>query len=107
VERVRIPMSGGKPDETKIAESMAVAATCLKALDALASAAPFLVGPHITLADLHALPILLYFSLAEEGRHLLAQYPTIEQWLAMMRSRPSVERTRSRYETKPLPKYYR
>ncbi len=100
VERVRIPMSGGKPDETKIAESMAMAATCLTALDALVSVDPFLVGPHVTLADLHAFPILLYFSLADEGRQLLTQYPTIERWFAMMRSRPSVERTRSRYEPK-------
>ncbi|HEY6965961.1 MAG TPA: glutathione S-transferase family protein [Burkholderiales bacterium] len=98
VERVRIPASGGASNEKTVAESLAAARTCLAALDALVGCEPFLLGPKLTLADLHALPILLYFSLAAEGRQLLAGHRALEQWLAMMRSRASVERTRSRYE---------
>jgi glutathione S-transferase len=98
VERVRARASGGTSNETKVAESVAAARTCLTALDALVSCDPFLIGPELTLADLHALPILLYLSLAEEGRVLLAEHRALGQWLAMMRSRASVERTKSRYE---------
>jgi glutathione S-transferase len=48
---------------------------------------------------LHALPILAYFSLAAEGRQLLADFPVLDQWLNKMKSRPSVQRTKSRYES--------
>jgi glutathione S-transferase len=101
VERVRIPASGGTSNEKAVAESLTAARTCLAALCALVSCDPFFLGPKLTLADLHALPILLYFSLAAEGRQLLAGHRALEQWLAMMRSRTSVERTKSRYELAP------
>jgi glutathione S-transferase len=99
VERVRKPASGARPDETLIAASLATARTCLAALAGLVECKPFLVGPGPTLADLHALPMLAYFTLAPEGRRLVAEHPVLERWLAMMQARPSVQRTRSRYET--------
>lgn len=98
VERVRRPAAGGKPDEALIAESLAAAQTCLSALAAIAECAPFLVAPRLTLADLHAFPVLKYFSLAPEGRELMANYPALERWLALMSARPSAQRTRSMYE---------
>lgn len=99
VERVRLPLSGGVPDEQKIAQSLAAARTCLSALTSITECQPFLVGASLTLADLHAFPILAYLSFAPEGRRLLAEVPLLEGWLAMMRSRPSVRRTMSRYES--------
>lgn len=51
----------------------------------------------IALADLHTFPILR-FSLALEGRDLVADHPALEQWLATMHSRLSVRRTQSKYE---------
>jgi glutathione S-transferase len=99
VERISRPLSGGVPDEAKIAQSLAAARTCLSALDPITECRPFLLGPSLTLADLHAFPILAYFSLAAEGRQLLAQNPLLEQWLDLMKSRQSVQRTKSRYES--------
>jgi len=99
VERVLLPLSGGVPDEAKIAQALGAARTCLSALAAISECRPFLIGPSLTLADLHAYPILAYFSLAAEGRQLLAEYPVLDQWLSMLKSRPSVQRTKSRYES--------
>jgi glutathione S-transferase len=99
VERVSVPLSNRVPDEAKIAQSLAAARTCLSALGAIIECRPFLVGSSLTLADLHAFPILAYFSLAAEGRQLLADFPVLDQWLNKMKSRPSVQRTKSRYES--------
>lgn len=99
VERVRLPLSGGVPDEAKVAQSLAAARTCLSALASIIECTPFLVAPRLTLADLHAFPILAYLALAPEGRQLLAEYPMLERWLSMMRARDSVQRTGSRYES--------
>jgi glutathione S-transferase len=101
VERVRLPLSGAAPDEVRIAQALAAAQTCLAALSAITECRPFLLGTALTLADLHAFPILAYFALAPEGKALLAGYAALDTWLAMMKSRPSVQRTKSRYETAP------
>jgi glutathione S-transferase len=98
VERVRLPLSGAMPDEHKIAQALAASRTCLAALTAITECRPFLLGEALTLADLHAFPILAYFALAPEGQALMAEYPALNTWLAMMKSRPSVQRTKSRYE---------
>jgi glutathione S-transferase len=100
VERVRIPLTGGQANEAKIAESIAEAKTCLSALGALVECSPYLIGEQLTLADLHAFPILQYFSLAPEGRDLLAEHSALAQWLTSMRVRPSVRRTRTKYEAR-------
>lgn len=98
VERVRIPLNGGRADEAKITESISAAKTCLHALTALASCSPYFLGRELTLADLHAFPILQYFSLAPEGRGLLVESPALAQWLVSMRLRPSARRTITKYE---------
>jgi len=98
VERMRAPASGRAPNEAKIAEALQAAGTCLSALDDLVRCAPFLLGPKVTLADLHAFPMLRYLSLAPEGQDVLARQPALLDWMNMMRSRPSVQRTISQYE---------
>jgi glutathione S-transferase len=98
VERVRVPLAGGKADDSKVSESLAAARTCLSALGSIIQCRPFLIGANVSLADLHAFPVLLYFSLAPEGQRAIAEYPELERWLAMMNSRASVQGTRSKYE---------
>lgn len=99
VERVRLPLSGAVPDEARIAQAQADARTCLSALDGIAGYQPFLVAPRLTLADLHAYPVLACLDLAPEGRQLLGEFPRLQGWLAMMADRPSVQRTKSRCES--------
>ena len=102
VERVGQPLRGGVPDEAKIAEGLAACDQCLGALAALADGRPYLLGSDPTLADLHAFPMLRYLSLAPEGAALLERHGALRRWHEAMAARPSVERTRTRYE-RPSP----
>lgn len=93
VERVRAPAQGRPPDEAKIAAALPRAETCLAALEEIAGAGPYLAGPALTLADLHAAPMLAYFAEAAEGAALLARHAKLRRWLDLMRARPSFAAT--------------
>lgn len=73
------------------------AAKCLGVLEYL-SGSDFLVGSQLTLADLWALPILVYLKLAPSGTDLLRACPKVSDWLERMQERPSVQATRFRSE---------
>ena len=77
------------PDEALIASGLARADTALKALASLKSPGPFLLGERITLADLHAAPIIAYFTKAAAGQALLDGYPALLAWLEEFRGRHS------------------
>lgn len=98
VERIVSLRDGGAPNEAKIAEAVAAARVCLDALGAIVACEPFLLGAKITLADLHAFPILKYFSMTQEGRDLISAHAALSVWLRMMESRPSVRRTQGSFE---------
>jgi glutathione S-transferase len=98
VERVRAPQNGRAPDETLIAEALPRAETCLAALEAVMADNPWLAGPALTLADLHAAPIFAYAVLAPEGRDLLARHEALRRWWERMAERPSMAATRSPLE---------
>lgn len=99
VERIVVPREGGVSNEQKIAQAVVAARVCLDALDAIVACKPFLLGAKITLADLHAFPILNYFSLTREGRDLIRIHAALDEWLRMMESRPSVRRTQGSFGT--------
>lgn len=99
VQRISVP-HGGTPDEDKIASAMVDSAKCLAALEEICAAGPFLVGERISLADLHAFPILRYFSLTPEGSSALPGYPALHGWMQSMLARPSVLGTASTYESR-------
>ncbi len=98
VERVRAPARGGTPDEARIAAALPRAATCLRALAEIGGDGPWLAGPMLTLADLHAAPMFAYFRMAPEGAAMLARHPRIAAWLDAMMARPSLAATRSPLE---------
>ena len=85
-------------DEAEIARALLAADKALAALRHLVAPAPFLLGNDITLADLHAYPILRFFSLAPEGHALLERHGEWLAWLDRMQARPSVTATRSHVE---------
>jgi glutathione S-transferase len=74
---------------------------CLGVLEDLA-APVYLVGTHLTLADLWTLPMLAYFNLAPSGRALLRDAPKLAAWLERMQVRPTVVATRFPAEQKAL-----
>jgi glutathione S-transferase len=65
----------------------------LAVLDGLAED-PYLVGAHLTLADLWAFPMLSYLRLAPTGQKLLADFPKITAWMETIGRRPSALATR-------------
>lgn len=70
---------------------------CLAVVENLASS-EFLVGTHLTLADLWALPMLCYLQLSPSGAAMLRDAARLDAWLQRMRMRPSVQATRFRAE---------
>ena len=98
VQRVVTMREGAAPDEATVRESLRAAGTCLDVLEAGLENCRFLAGDQFSLADLHAVPMLLYFSLTPEGADLLASHRRLDRWLEEMVARPSVMRTRSVYE---------
>jgi glutathione S-transferase len=93
VERVSVPKRGGVPDEQKIRDAIPRAVTCLSALQQIMLAGPFLTGPALTLADLHAAPMFAYFTMAPEAHQLLALYPSLTEWWYRMAMRRSMTST--------------
>lgn len=82
-----------EPDEQLIGKGLRQAGTVLEVLTALKKEGPWLLGDQLTLADLHAAPIVAYFLKVAEGRDLLARYSEIRDWYARIAARPSFART--------------
>jgi glutathione S-transferase len=81
------------PDEALIANGLLQAATVLRALTSLKAAGPWLLGEQLTLADLHAAPIIGYFVKVADGQNLLAEFPDIRDWFARIALRESFAKT--------------
>ena len=89
VEAVDVPQRGGVADRKRIAGGLRTAKTCFATLQSFMGDGDFLYGPELTLADIHALPILSYFSEAPEGAQLLAEHSVLLDWLQRMKLRPA------------------
>ena len=98
VQRVRIPMTGGATDEALVATSLIQTRTALAALAAVAGDSPFFAGTTLSLADLHAYPMLRYLFLAPEGQAAIGEHRAVAEWLARLGTRASVQRTLTQYE---------
>ncbi|SIT52733.1 Glutathione S-transferase [Mesorhizobium prunaredense] len=78
------------PDETLIADGLRRASTALQALSSLKAPGAWLMGSELTLADLHAAPIIGYFVKVTEGQNLLAEFADIQDWWTRIAGRASV-----------------
>jgi len=94
VERVRAPQQGRVADEARIAAALPRARTCLRALTELTTHPVWLAGDALSLADLHAAPMIALLRLAPEGAQLLAEQPRLGAWWEAMAQRPSMTATR-------------
>jgi glutathione S-transferase len=93
VERVSAPKRNRVSDEARIQAALPRARVCLTALEQIMGEGPFLTGPDLTLADLHAAPMFAYFVQAPEGRALLESHGSVRTWWEMMATRASVMAT--------------
>ena len=96
--RIVAPAEGIEPDEALVAQSLAKSCTCCRALAEILGSERYFAGSEPSLADLHALPILLYFSMTREGADALAAHPQLRAWLDRISARPSVQRTKGKFE---------
>jgi glutathione S-transferase len=96
--RIVAPEEGVAPNEMLVAESLGRARTCCRALEDLLGTSRYFAGDDLTLADLHALPILLYFAMTREGRATLSEHARLRAWLDATAARPSVQRTKAKFE---------
>jgi glutathione S-transferase len=78
-----------EPDWPLIAGGLAQAETVLKVLRSLKAQGPWLLGDQLTLADLHAAPIIAYFVKVTQGRDLLARFADIRDWYSRVAARLS------------------
>lgn len=93
VEQVSKPTRGGLTDETRVAEALPLALTCLKTLEALKQSGPWLLGDRLTLADLYAAPMFACFIQAPASAALMADCPSIADWWLRIRERDSLRKT--------------
>ena len=91
--RVFRPAIGQPTDDAEVARGLVGAAKVLTALEALASPTAFLVGPALSLADLHLGAMTAYFTAAPEGTALLDRYPRLAGWWRRLQTRPSLPAT--------------
>jgi len=91
--RVFRPRLGQPADEGEVATGLKAAAGVLGALEALMADAIFLVGPALSLADLHLGAMMAYFSQAAEGNAMLGQHARLAAWWQSLRQRPSFAAT--------------
>jgi len=91
--RVFRPAIGQPADEAEVGRGLAGAAKVLAALEVLAAPDAFLVGPALSLADLHLGAMLAYFAAAPEGAALLRDHPRLAAWWVRLSRRPSFAAT--------------
>lgn len=90
LQRALAPLRGADPDEGIIAAGLKASAGTLDAIERLIEPDGYLVGPALSLADLHAAPMIFYFTQAPEGAALLAERPALADWWQRLAARPSV-----------------
>ena len=84
---------GFEVDEAFIAAALPSVAVQMRLIEEATSAHKFLIGDSVTLADSFLLPLLVFFSLAPEGKAFLAKAPSAQAWLDRMTARPSFQRS--------------
>ncbi len=87
------PAMGVAADTAEVERGLAGADKVLGALEALAAADTFLVGPALSLADLHLGAMMAYFTAAPDGADLLTRHARLAAWWARVSRRTSFAET--------------
>lgn len=89
IQRVLVPMRGGKPDEAMIKAAWPKVEYQLSVLEQTLGKSQYLAGNALSLADLTLLPIMFYVKVQPEGGPLLAKRKGVSAWFDRMAARPS------------------
>ncbi len=87
------PKRGLPGDPAELARGLDAAPKVLRAFEALMAQDMFLVGPTLSLADLHLAAMLEYFVRPAEGRALLIEHEYLNGWFQRVALRPSFAQT--------------
>ena len=98
IERLVVPSQGGESNEETIAAGLEKAETCLTAIEDLMGEGPYLAGAEASLADFHAYPIFVYFTMTPDGAEAFKRHPKLCSWWETMSARPSIAATVSPLE---------
>lgn len=88
------PRVGRPSDSNEVAAGLEASEKTLDALENLAGVEGFLVGPTITLADIHLAPMLSYFCEHPDGLSALEQRHKLSGWFAKIETRESFVATK-------------
>jgi glutathione S-transferase len=89
IQRVLVPMRGGKTDEAMVKAAWPKVEYQLSVLEQTLGQQPYLAGGALSLADLTLSPILFYVKMQPEGGPLLAKHKGVSAWFDRMAARPS------------------
>lgn len=92
IQRVLVPMRGGKTDEAMVAGAVPKAAYQMSVLENTLKQSPYFAGGGPTLADYFVLPIYNYLRAMPEGPAITKGCAAVEDWHARMASRPSAKK---------------
>ena len=91
-QRLFAPLASGWPDEQVIERMVKRLQTDLSAFED-AYCEDLFTRTKVTLADLHALPMVAYLMMTPEGATLMARHPRLSDWWAWIAARPSIAAT--------------
>lgn len=89
IQRVLVPMRGGKTDEAMVKAAWPKVEYQLSVLEQTLGQQHYLAGGALSLADLMLVPILFYVKLQPEGGPLVAKHKGVSAWFDRMAARPS------------------
>ena len=93
VQRIVIPGSGGEADEGLISKALPGIEIVLAELEGSLGDGDYLAGGELSLADLHAYPLLRYFIETDEGARMLRAHRRLGEWMKSMQLRPAARAT--------------
>ena len=84
-----MPSQGGETDEAAVAAAVPKVQTALKAIEAIATFSPYLLGANLTLADLYLLPVVFYLSNTPDWEAVISDTPQLKAWWETASQLPS------------------
>lgn len=92
IQRMIVPMQGGKTDEDKVKNAIAPAQTAIQAIESITVGSPYLLGSQLTIADFYLIPVFIYLSQTPEYETITAQTPKLRTWWDAVKQLPNVKK---------------
>jgi len=93
VELIAKPREGGATEPERLAAGLRIAEIVARVLDSQLVEHQHLADDRLSLADLHAWPMVDCAMLTEPGRDLVARYERLAGWASAMAARPASRKT--------------